>query len=341
MISLLNLSFEDLQKKIQSLGLPKFIATQLWEWIYQHHVTELQKMTNISQKNRDFLETQFKIPVWKKIETLESSSKLAKKYIIELEDGLKIESVLLTEKDYWTLCVSSQVGCPLKCKFCVTGQMGFKRNLTQGEILAQILIVLQDNPTISISHLVFMGMGEPLLNLESILPALQIISNEKGLNIGKRKITLSTSGILEGIEKLLKEEIVLNLALSVGNANPIKRKQLMPVETKNPILDVARKMHLYQKIHNRKLTLEYTTIYQKNDSDQEITELGNLAKYLNAKVNLINLNPHPCLDVKPVPTNTLLQIKEQLISQGVDVTIRYRKGEDINAACGQLGESLL
>lgn len=332
---ILNYSFQTFQNKIQELSLPKFLATQIFEWIYKKHKLNFADMSNISQKNKTLLETLFEIMPWDQIEKRTSNDGLATKYIMTLKDGLKIECVLLHERTYNTLCISSQVGCPLKCKFCATGAMGFSRNLTAGEILGQILAVLQDGEPVS--HVVFMGMGEPLLNLDAVLKAVEMMNSELGFTIGKRKITISTSGVLSAIQRIIKEKIPLNLAFSVGSPDPMRRKNLMPGETKNPILEVSKALHDYQKFHNRKITLEYTLIENKNDSEEEINELINLGKYLKAKINLIRFNPHAFSDFTSTPIAKMNAIREKIENMGLDVTIRYRKGEDIGAACGQLG----
>ena len=186
-----------------------------------------------------------------------------------------------------------------------------------------------------------MGMGEPLLNLKSVLPALDWIQSDWGFNLSKRHITVSTSGYLAGIQHLIKEDISLNLAFSVGAANPAIRETIMPIEKRNPITDVAQALHQYSKQHNRKLTLEYTLLKGVNDSTDCANQLANLALFLNAKVNLINLNPHPKIPFEPVSNASLMAFKEALIQQKIRTTVRYSKGQDVVAACGQLGESNL
>ncbi|MFC1617471.1 23S rRNA (adenine(2503)-C(2))-methyltransferase RlmN [Candidatus Margulisiibacteriota bacterium] len=332
--SLLNIAEEDLQEELKKLKLPKFVAGQILSWIYEKHVLDFSEMTNISKSNRALLEDKFRIREFQGFETVGSDDGLAKKYVFELFDGLKIESVLLTEKGYNTLCISSQVGCPAKCRFCATGYMGFKRNLSALEIISQILFILKTGEPVS--HVVFMGMGEPLLNLDNVLKSIALINSDKGLNISKRKVTVSTCGIIKGIQHLIDEKIALNLAFSVGSPDPMKRKIIMPIEAKNSIIEIARLLKQYLKEHNRKLTMEYTLIKGKNDSEEEIRELGNLAKYLNAKVNLINLNPSDLIPFEPVAVEVINKVKKKLSEKKVNVTIRYSKGAEITAACGQL-----
>ena len=205
--------------------------------------------------------------------------------------------------------------------------------------IAQILLAKQQGHPIT--HLVFMGMGEPLLNFDEVFGAIRHVCDETTFNFSKRKITVSTSGILHGIKRLIDEDIVINLAFSVGHPNPEKRKVLMPIEERNPIFEISRLLSTYNTLHNRKLTLEYTLLKGQNEDEETLIELANLAKFLKAKVNLINLNPHPKIPHEPVSFNTLKRFQNGLKYQGVPVTVRVTKGQDIIAACGQLGESLL
>lgn len=330
---------EELKETLGKLGLKPFITTQILDWVYQKHVSDFTQMSNISKANHGLLQNHLNTSWYQNMERLPSKDGLAIKLIFQLADNAKIEAVILKEKTYNTLCVSSQAGCPVDCKFCLTGVVGFKRNLEPHEIVGQILAANQEGHPIS--HLVFMGMGEPLLNFDNVFKAIKILNAEEGFNISKRKMTVSTSGYLQGIERLIREKIYINLAFSVGCANNAKRDLLMPINKRNPLAEVAQALHRYQQLHNRKLTLEYTLLEGKNDSPQDIKELCALAKYLKAKINLINLNPHPKIPFKPVSTKTLHAVRDAVVQAGVPVTIRFKKGQDISAACGQLGESYL
>jgi len=186
-----------------------------------------------------------------------------------------------------------------------------------------------------------MGMGEPLLNFDNVFKAIAMITNPDGFGISKRKITVSTSGILQGIRRLISEDININLAFSVGNPNPGKRAKIMPIEQRNPIMEISQLLREYLKKHNRMLTLEYTLLEGVNDGDEECLELGNLAKFLHAKVNVINLNPHPKIPFKPVSSEKLISFHRRLRAQGIHATVRQTKGREVVAACGQLGESIL
>lgn len=336
---LLALTEDELKEIIAQLELPAYTAKQILEWVYLKKVGEFADMSNISKGNREKLAATIDTQFYTNVTILPSKDDLAIKYVFTLNDGAKVEAVVLKERNYTTLCVSSQAGCPVDCKFCLTGVVGYKRNLEVQEIVGQIFKTAQDGH--QISHLVFMGMGEPLLNYDKVFKAIDILQAEYSFNISKRKMTVSTSGYLAGIRKLIEQKRFINLAFSVGNANPAKRGALMPIDNRNPINEVAKTLYQYQTMHNRKLTLEYTLLDGKNDSVEDIRDLISLAKYLKAKVNLINLNPHPKIPFKPVPTKVLHQVKIWIEDAKVPVTVRYKKGQDISAACGQLGESYL
>jgi 23S rRNA (adenine2503-C2)-methyltransferase len=335
----LSLTLPEFEAQVVEWGLKPFIARQIFRWVYKSAVTDLELMSDLSKAVRADLATKISLSSFKKVETLPADDKSAVKFILTLDDGKMIESVVLHERTYNTLCVSSQCGCPVDCKFCLTGVVGFKRNLEVHEIVSQVVVAHQHG--FPITNLVFMGMGEPLLNYENVFKAIDMINSETGFHISKRNVTVSTSGYLAGIKRLIEDERYINLAFSVGNANPTKRLRLMPIEARNPIVEVSRTLAQYQSLHNRKLTVEYTLLQGHNDEDQDILELANLAKYLDAKVNLINLNSHYRIPYTPVSSAHLGKVRDHLRRLGVPVTVRFRRGSDISAACGQLGESHL
>lgn len=337
--SILSYSLDEFKAQVAALGLKPFIAAQVFQWVYKNFVISFDDMKNVSKVAKEILKQHFVILPFIIKETLPSKEENAIKCILQLEDGKTIECVILKEKTYTTLCVSSQCGCPVDCKFCLTGVVGFKRNLVPSEIVGQLLVAGHLNHPVR--NLVFMGMGEPLLNFDNVFRAISIIGLEEGFNIGHRHITISTAGYLKGIERLIKEEKYVNLAFSVGATNPIKREKFMPITTRNPFDQVVRTLHHYLSLHNRKLTLEYTLLEGVNDAEIDIKGLVNLSRYLNAKINLINLNPHPQIPFKPLPIAKLKEIQVSIKRLNLPVTIRYKKGQDIVAACGQLGESLM
>ena len=330
---------EDLVAFSMDKGLPGYVAKQCLDWIYDKYVLDVKKMRNISKKNQAILSDVLDFSVFESVNAMTSKEDNATKIISVLEDGNTVESVILREKTYNTLCISSQCGCPVDCKFCLTGVVGFKRQLTAAEIVKQVVYAYSIGSPIT--NIVFMGMGEPLLNYEPVFLAIDLLTHEKTYNMSKRNITVSTSGYIKGVERLMKDERYVNLAFSVGSADPITRLRLMPTEKRNPLVKFAELLKRYQSLHNRKLTLEYTLLDGVNDSEFQIQSLINMSKYLYAKINLINLNPHPKIPFKPVSTDRLLAIRDSVKRAGCPVTIRYKKGQDITAACGQLGESYL
>ena len=337
--SFFEMNGDELKEVCISLELPRYIADQLLDWVYKKHQIKLEKMKNISKKNQAILAENIDFSLFKNVQSDVSSEENAIKNSCLLDDGNFLECVVLKEKNYNTLCVSSQCGCPVDCKFCLTGVVGFKRQLSAGEIVRQVVYSFSINQPIT--NIVFMGMGEPLLNAKQVFKAIDMLTHPKLYDLSKRNITVSTSGFIQGIEYLMKNNRVVNLAFSVGSADPIKRERLMPVEKRNPIVKFAKVLKQYQSQHNRKLTLEYTLLDGVNDTDYDIKVLVNLAKYLNAKINLINLNPHKKIPFKPVSIDKLHAIQAIIKKQKCAVTIRYKKGQDITAACGQLGESYL
>ncbi len=337
--SIFGYSRHELKDFVTQMGLKSFVATQLMEWVYHKNKTDFSEMTSLSKQNKERLAEVLSVSLFTDSQSVPSSDALATKLICTLGDGKKVECVVLKEKNYYTLCVSSQVGCPVDCKFCVTGVAGFKRNLTPAEIVMQIVYARKMG--YMIKNLVFMGMGEPLLNYDNVFKAIDILTAEWGYNMSKRNITVSTSGFLANINRLIDDQRYINLAFSVGSADPQTRLKIMPLEKRNPILQVARKLNQYLKLHNRQLTLEYTLLNNVNDTDYDINALVNLSKYLNAKINLINLNPHHKIPFEPVTSKKMAKIKNKIKQARAKVTVRFKKGQDIAAACGQLGESIM
>ena len=334
MINLRGIHPDTLRADFKQAGQKSYLYKQVMNWVYQHHRSSFDAMHTIAKPARAWLSERYTLDEPVVVDKQVAADDSAVKYVLALADGQRIETVLLREKSYNTLCVSSQCGCGIGCTFCLTGTLGFGRQLQVAEIVGQVTVVCRDAP---ISRIVFMGMGEPLANIEAVVTAIAILNHPDAVAIGKRKITVSTSGILPGISYLTKHKIVLNLAFSVGHADPAKRLSIMPIEKTMPILDVATAIKAYQALHNRQLTLEYTLLKSINDDAGAIQALGRLAKYLQAKVNLINLNPHPAIPYEPVSRGVLYQCLQALQSDGVYTTIRHPKGDDIIAACGQLG----
>ncbi|XOA43048.1 MAG: 23S rRNA (adenine(2503)-C(2))-methyltransferase RlmN [Candidatus Nealsonbacteria bacterium] len=276
-------------------------------------------------------------PIKINAQTLFSKDKKTAKTLIILKDGLKIESVLMKHKDGRnTVCISSQVGCALSCSFCATGQTGFKRNLEISEIVEQVLFFARHlkKKGEKVTNIVFMGMGEPFLNYKNVISAIRILNNKEGFNLGARHISISTVGILEGIKKLAEEKLQVNLAISLHAPDDDLRSRIMPINKKYPIADVLEVVDNYIEKTKRKVMFGYLMMKDLNDSDIYAQKLSKLMKKPLYFVNLISYNPTGVF--KPSSPWRIKKFKEILEKRGVQVTQRYRFGQDIKAACGQL-----
>ena len=273
-------------------------------------------------------------------EILKSREADSVKALLYLNDGLKIETVLLNHADgRHTVCVSSQVGCALGCLFCATGKMGFKRNLTSGEIVEQVLYFarLLKKKDSHVNNVVFMGMGEPFLNFENVMAAIRILNDKDGLNIGARHISISTVGVTSGMKKLAKEPMQINLALSLHAPTDDLRAKIIPANKKYPLDAVMAELNDYLKQTSRRVMIEYLMIDGFNDSREQALELAILLKKIDPPLFFVNLIAYnPTADFKPSPAKKIFDFKKTLRDQKIDVTERYRFGQDIKAACGQL-----
>ena len=281
-------------------------------------------------------------------EVLKSQEVDSLKALIYLNDGLKIETVLLNHADgRHTVCVSSQVGCPLGCLFCATGQMGFKRNLTSGEIVEQVLFfsrILKTNSSASsfpgggrVTNVVFMGMGEPFLNYENVMAAIRIFNNKDGFNIGARHISISTAGVTSGIKKLAEEPMQINLAFSLHAPNDDLRVKIIPANKKYPLGEIMEELNNYLQKTGRRVMIEYLMIDGFNDSEERAMELAALLKKIEPPLFFVNLIAYnQTTDFKTSPSKKIFDFKKTLRDQKIDVTERYKFGQDIKAACGQL-----
>lgn len=249
-MALLNLNETEMTDYILSLGMKKFYGKQIYNWLHSKLARNIHDMTNISLKDRETLSEKAYIPLLNIVNHQISKIDGTEKFLFKLEDGNTIETVLLKHKDRNTVCVSTQVGCPVKCKFCATGASGYERNLTVHEILNQVYTIERRlrNKEQSVNNLVFMGMGEPFLNIDNLIKAIKILSDEKGLNISRRKITVSTSGVITGIERLLEEKMQVELAISLHAVFNEKRDELMPINKKYPLEDLFTVLQEYQKL---------------------------------------------------------------------------------------------
>jgi len=323
---------DNIFKKFASL--PKFRIQQIKKLIYQDFIDDWSLASTLPLNLRQNLAKIYPLLIDGKI--FMSSDKQTLKALIKFSDGLAVETVLLKHKKRNTLCLSSQIGCALRCLFCATGKMGFKRNLTEGEIIDQVLFFsrLAKKSGESINNIVFMGMGEPFLNYDNVLKAIKIINDKDCFGLGARHISLSTAGISPGIEKLGKENIQINLAISLHAPTDQLRQQLMPSGCRFTISKILKAVDQYIKLTNRKVMFEYLMLSRVNDSDRHAMELAKIMKKSLYMVNLIPYNETGTF--KPSSQERINQFKSILEKKGVNVTQRYSFGSDINAACGQL-----
>ncbi|MDD5043174.1 MAG: 23S rRNA (adenine(2503)-C(2))-methyltransferase RlmN [Patescibacteria group bacterium] len=314
---------------------PPYRQKQAKRAVFLDLIDDWGKATVLSKPLRISLQAQCPLDI--KGEIIWAKDQNSAKALIALDDGLKVESVLMKHKDGRnTVCVSSAVGCPLGCLFCATGQMGFKRNLNSWEIVGQVLFFARQlkSSLSKITNVVFMGMGEPFLNYDNVLAAVRILNDKDGLNIGARRISLSTVGVIEGIKKLSKENLQVNLAISLHAPNDFLRSKIIPANKKYPLKEILREVDAYIKKTNRRVMFEYILLAGVNDSPKEARELAALIKKPLHLVNLIPCNKTGMF--KPPTKERIRKFREILEKSGVAVTERWRFGREIDAACGQL-----
>jgi 23S rRNA (adenine2503-C2)-methyltransferase len=346
------LSLKELEDRLLSWGSPKYHARGIYNWIYQKGAYEFSRMSNLPAPLREILTREFSI-LGLKLADLQKSSDGTTKFLFELADKNLVEAVSIPMAGYSTGCISSQVGCKLGCNFCASGLQGFKRNLTSGEILEEVLYIknnIQDgHPALSdtaspvrasaqpLTHVVFMGTGEPLDNYDHVLGAIRVINSPLAFNIGARRITISTCGIIPGIKRLQEEDLQIELSISLHAAIDKIRSQLMPVNNKYPIAALIKCCQEYIAKTNRQITFEYILIKGVNADLAAAQDLVKLLKDVRlAKVNLIPANSIPELKITPPAKAQVDSFKEYLFNSGLNVTLRRERGQDIAAACGQL-----
>ena len=334
MIKLAGLKLEELEALMQELNASKFRAKQVHNWIYSKSVSTIDEMTNLSKDFREELKAKATVTDTK-IKVKQVSSDGTIKYLIEYPDGECVETVLMRfdNRANLTACVSSQVGCAVNCSFCATGKRGFIRNLTYKEIIEQVLTIQRDTG-LKVTNVVFMGQGEPLLNLENVIKALEIFNDD--FQIGARRITLSTSGIIPKINELAQMELQSTLAISLHAPNHKLRAELMPIENKYPIDELKKALLNYVEKTGRRITVEYILINGFNDTVESAKELAFLLKDLKCNINLIPYNNVNDTKYKKSSNNDIMRFKYLLEHSGKKVTVRLERGADIDAACGQL-----
>ncbi|MCF6157102.1 MAG: 23S rRNA (adenine(2503)-C(2))-methyltransferase RlmN [wastewater metagenome] len=335
-LSITNMLITELEEFCISIGEPAYRAEQILSWIYDKGVAAFDQMSNLPGDLKRKLEEKCQI-FQTKIGTLIKTGDGTEKFLICLSDGNEIECVLLREDKRVTACVSTQVGCAMACRFCASGKRGLERNLTTGEIIEQVLHCKKHLlPNERLTNIVFMGIGEPLTNYDNVIRAVKIMNAEWGLGIGARHITISTVGTLNGIQRLAREGLQLNLAISLHAADDITRSRIIPSNKQTGIQHILREAQKYFSITKRDISFEYTLIDGVNASKQDAESLARLLRNIQCNINLLPLNPIEEFNFKPPYRETVNTFCRILKKHGLTVTVRKKKGDTINAACGQL-----
>lgn len=329
------LTLAELESVLDNWHQPRFHARQIFSWIYKKGASDFKSMSNLSGALRDRLNKEFflnTMALVKKLESVDGTRKL----LLDLGQGNIIEDVLIPANGRVTGCVSSQVGCKFACRFCASGALGFKRNLTCGEILDEVCILKNSSDEGKLTHLVFMGTGEPFDNYDNVLKAIRIINSQDCFAIGARRITISTSGIIPAIKRLPEEKLQIELSVSLHAPDDATRSLLMPVNKKYPLKDLLEACKEYIAKTNRQVTFEYVLIKGLNSDLQSASKLSTILQGLNCKVNLIPANPVKELSIEPPNKLEVLMFRNYLLKSGIHVTLRMPRGKDIEASCGQL-----
>ncbi|HHT30105.1 MULTISPECIES: 23S rRNA (adenine(2503)-C(2))-methyltransferase RlmN [Petrimonas] len=328
---LLGMTLTELQEAVTELGLPKYAARQIADWVYVKRVRSIDEMTNISVRNRDILKKKFDVGRVEPVD-IKTSVDGTQKMLFPVKNGKFIESVNIPEDERLTICVSSQVGCKMNCSFCMTGRMGFLGSLSANEILNQVYSVPNAE---SITNLVFMGMGEPLNNYDNVMKAIELLTADYGLAWSPKRITLSTIGVIPNIRRFLAES-KCHLAISLHSPVSSQRETLMPIEKTFKAADIIELLREHDWSHQRRLSFEYIMFDGLNDSLLYARELSRLLAGLDCRVNLIRFHKIPDSDLSPSTEETMVRFRDFLTAKGFTCTIRASRGEDIYAACGML-----
>lgn len=335
-VDLKNLSLLELEEFIASFGKERYRSIQILRWLYQKGMHSIDEMTNLSKRFREELSQISSISALHLLK-VEKAGDGTKKFLFQLEDGNRIESVLIPDKARLTLCVSTQAGCALGCRFCLTGKNGFKRNLAVSEILNQILSVRETlTGEKSITNVVLMGMGEPLANYKNTLKAIELMVNPDAFKFSSRRITLSTVGLLPELERLAQETVPFRLAISLNATDEESRSHLMPINRRYPLNRVLEACRNFPLRRRARITFEYVLVKGVNDSSQDARRLLRILRGIPSKVNLIPLNEAPGIPFKKPSEDKIVQFQEILMQGGLTAIVRKSKGAEISAACGQL-----
>ena len=332
------MSKDEIASFLKDKGQPAFRARQLWEWLWQKSTRSFEEMSNLSKELRALLDTHFVINSVS-IDDMQVSGDRTIKCAMKLHDGKVVESVLIPTTSRMTACISSQVGCSLTCKFCATGRLDRLRNLNADEIYDQVVLVnnlAKEKYEQHLSNIVYMGMGEPLLNYAEMMRSIDRICSPDGLGMSPQRITVSTAGIAKMIKKLGDDGVKFNLALSLHAANDEKRNYIMPINESNSLENLAEALNYFYDKTGTRVTFEYIAFRDFNDSVTDAEELAEFCRKVPAKVNIIEYNPIDDGEFRQTTTERLNAFKEKLESKGVIVNVRRSRGKDIDAACGQL-----
>ena len=332
------LPLEGLKSWMERNGEKPFRAVQIFDWLYGKQALSFEAMTSLSLGLRSKLSAGFRFPLLRQVRSLVSEEGETEKFLWELPDGQKVESVLILSEDRRTVCVSCQVGCPARCAFCASGRQGLMRNLSAAEIVEQVLHIDRQLKAKGerVSHIVFMGMGEPMENYEAVTAAIRIFCSPEAFNISQRRVTVSTVGVVEGILRLAQEALKVNLVLSLHAPNQHVRKKIIPYARRYALEEVLMAMERYSELTKRDITYEYTLLAGINDLPEHAEELAELLKGKQCTVNLIPYNPVIGLNLQRPEKENIVAFREILEKKGINTTWRYTKGKDIAAACGQL-----
>lgn len=328
---LLGKTLAELQEVVRQLGMPAFTAKQVAAWLYDKRVTTIDAMTNLSLKNRELLKASYEVGAEPPVEAMRSVDGTVK-YLFRAGEGHFVEAVFIPDNDRATLCVSSQVGCKMNCKFCMTGKQGYTANLTARQILNQIHALPERD---RLTNVVMMGMGEPLDNLDEVLRALEIMTASYGYAWSPKRITLSSVGLRKGLQRFV-EACDCHLAISLHSPVPMQRRELMPAEKAFSITEIVDLLRRYDFSKQRRLSFEYIVFKGVNDSITYAKELLKLLRGMDCRINLIRFHAIPNVDLEGADMETMVRLRDYLTSHGLFTTIRASRGEDIFAACGML-----
>lgn len=340
-IDIKNLSKDELRKALAEIGEEPYRAAQIFRWLYKTGVKSFDEMTDLGKDLRKKLKDKFHRTRLTLLDSKQSLIDGTTKYLFKLEDSNTIEAVFLPEGGRVTLCLSSQVGCKFKCAFCASAPFGFIRNLKASEILDEVLFIKSQHPESAITNVVFMGIGEPLDNYDNVMKAVRVLNDPDAFGIGARKITISTCGIIPGIERLSNENLQIELSVSLHSADDKVRSELLPINTKYPLSELIAACKAYIKKTNRLVTFEYVLIKDKNVSGEDAAKLARLLRGMMCKINTISYNQIRAKGYEAPGPEDVKHFLSILKKRGYSVTHRKSKGEDIDAGCGQLRISKL